>query len=83
MGRPEWILQSGLTPTFKLGDYSVRLEYPQTKHPWAAFYKGKPMLRSHGKFTGVQRFMSEDNAKRWVERRQERPQRGGRLRRDD
>jgi hypothetical protein len=51
------------------GDYSIQKNNAGTKHPWTLCYKGEPMLRSHGSFTGYQRFATPENAKRWVEAR--------------
>jgi|HubBroStandDraft_2_1064218.scaffolds.fasta_scaffold53109_7 hypothetical protein len=65
--RPEWVPES--EDGWAYGDYSVRPAFPGTKHPWAAFRCGRPIHRSHGNYTGTQRFMTSDNAKRWVENR--------------
>lgn len=51
------------------GDWSVRLSSPGTAHPFKVCFKGEPLLRAHGAFTGYQCFASVDNAKRWVEKR--------------
>lgn len=65
--RPTWTQESD--GIFTLGQYTVELDFAGTKYPWAVRFRGRMLQRPHGTYTGYQRFMSSDNAKRWVESR--------------
>jgi hypothetical protein len=63
--RPAWAQEAD--GIFRLGQYTVELHFVDTKHPWAVLHRGQLLQRSHGAYTGVQRFMTAGNAMRWVE----------------
>jgi len=54
---------------YRFGDYAIRHNAPGTSKPWTVYFKGEPLQRAHGDFTGYRRFASAENAQRWVERR--------------
>jgi hypothetical protein len=69
--RPTWTMGPH-SVVATLGPWSVHEAFPGTKYPWAVHYKGVLLQRPHGNYTGYQRFMTEDNARRWVEKQQAR-----------
>ena len=52
-------------------DYAIDgAEYCGSRQPFLVLFRGKPLQRAHGNFTGYRRFASMEAAKRWVERRE-------------
>jgi hypothetical protein len=53
----------------EFGEYSIQHDCQGTAHPYTVHYRGEPLSRAHGNFTGHARFKTLPNAQRWCERR--------------
>ena len=52
-----------------LGKFSIKLDYPNSRHPFRVYSNGVALTASHGIYSGYRRFGSMEAAKKWAEDR--------------